>query len=198
MAWTTGRATGTGLGWREFLAGAVSSGLALHALIAVASNPRTSPTDAQAINDLYLPICALTTLLDGLVDYEQDIQQMGHRGYIRFYDDEALELAIIQVVRQASRQALNTHNPGHHLVTLSGIVAYHSTTPAARNDLATGKLLRASKELGVLGAPTRAIVTAWRYAEQANSRFLMAAAPLTVNGRLPFVTTEARAMVGLP
>jgi tetraprenyl-beta-curcumene synthase len=170
-AWTIGRATGTALGWREFLAGAVSSGLALHALIAVASNPRTSPTDAQAIDDLYLPICALTTLLDGLVDYEQDIQQTGHLGYIRFYeDDEALALAIIDVVRQASRRALSTQDAGHHLVTLSGIVAYHATTPAAKTGLATGKLLGASGGLGPLDGATRAILTAWRYAEQASSR----------------------------
>ena len=40
--WATCNARGTGLQWREFIAGAVSSGLALHALIATAADPRTT------------------------------------------------------------------------------------------------------------------------------------------------------------
>jgi tetraprenyl-beta-curcumene synthase len=39
--WAKNNATGTDLQWREFLAGAVSSGLALHALIATAAHTHT-------------------------------------------------------------------------------------------------------------------------------------------------------------
>ncbi len=171
QSWAAAHAVGTDLGWREFLAGAVSSGLVLHVLIAAAANPRTSPADAQAIDDLYLPICALTTLLDGLVDYEQDLQQMGRPGYIRFYEnDEALTLAIVNLVRQASTQAPKTQHAGHHLLTLSGILAYYSSAPTA-NSNAHRKLLRASRKLGVLGTPTHAILTGWRYVERTRPRF---------------------------
>jgi tetraprenyl-beta-curcumene synthase len=165
-SWATAHAVGTDLGWREFLAGAVSSGLALHALIAAAADPRTSSADARAIDDLYLPICALTTLLDGLVDYDQDLQQMGHPGYIRFYDnDETLALAIVNLIQQASTRAPKIQHTGHHLLTLSGILAYYSSAPTA-NTVGHTKLLRASGKLGVLGTPTHAILTVWRYAEQ--------------------------------
>ena len=85
--WAIANAAGTGLQWREFLAGAVSSGLALHALIAAAADPHTSRQQALAADELYLSVCAVTTLLDGLVDYEQDMRSMGQPGYIRYYAD---------------------------------------------------------------------------------------------------------------
>ena len=76
--WAKSNAHNTGLQWREFLAGAVSSGLSLHALIATAADPVTTQEQARAVDEVYLSICALTTLLDGLIDYEQDMRSMGH------------------------------------------------------------------------------------------------------------------------
>ena len=49
-------------------------------LIAAAADPRTSPEQALAVDEVYLSICALTTLLDGLVDHEQDMSSTGNPG----------------------------------------------------------------------------------------------------------------------
>lgn len=72
--WARHEAKGTGLQWRELLAGAASSVLVLHALIAAAADPGTTPEEAGEIESAYLSTCVLLTLLDGLVDHEEDTQ----------------------------------------------------------------------------------------------------------------------------
>jgi tetraprenyl-beta-curcumene synthase len=67
--WARGEAHGTTLQWREFAAGAACSVLALHALIAAAADPHTTPEQAQAIDTAYLFTGAMVTLLDGVVDH---------------------------------------------------------------------------------------------------------------------------------
>ena len=70
--WARREAEGTGLEWRELLAGAASSVLVLHALIAAAADPRTTGAEAEEIASAYLYMCVPLTLLDGLVDHEED------------------------------------------------------------------------------------------------------------------------------
>lgn len=93
-------------------------------------------------------------------------------------------------VQMCGLTARSTQNAGHHLITLSGIVAYHSTTPAAKNGLATERLLRASRELGALGAPTHAILTACAMPSK-RARDSRGSNHPRSKGRLPFVTKEA-------
>ena len=69
--WAKGEADGTGLQWRELLAGAASSVLVLHALIVAAADPSTTPVQAGEIESAYLSTCSVLTLLDGLVDHDQ-------------------------------------------------------------------------------------------------------------------------------
>ncbi len=63
----------------------------VHALIAAAADPRTTPEEADEIESAYLSTCVLLTLLDGLVDHEQDTRpQAGGAaglGYIGLYED---------------------------------------------------------------------------------------------------------------
>jgi tetraprenyl-beta-curcumene synthase len=165
--WTKNNAIGTGLQWQEFLAGAVSSGLALHALIAVAAHPHTSHEQALAIDDVYLSVCALTTLLDGLVDYEQDIRITGQPGYIRYYDDrDALARGLMSVVHRAARGALDIPNGTHHLMTLIGVVAYYISAPTASSEFARPVIEQTQNELKPLITPTLAIMRAWRSAKR--------------------------------
>ena len=134
--WAKRNAVPTGLQWREFLAGAVSSGLALHALIAAAADPRTTREQALAIDEVYLSVCALTTLLDSLIDYEQD-RSMGQPGYIRYYEDrDALAQGLRSVIHRAAARARDTPNGAYHLMTLVGVVAYYSSAPTASSEFA--------------------------------------------------------------
>lgn len=168
--WATTNAAGTGLGWREFLAGAVSSGLALHALTAAAADPHTSQQQALAIDELYLSVCAVTTLLDGLIDYEQDMHNMGQPGYIRYYEDrDALTQGLTSVIHRAERGARHIPSSAYHLMTLVGVVAYYVSAPSASSEFARDLIGQIRRDLKPLITPTLAIMRAWRIAKRARA-----------------------------
>ncbi len=169
-AWATTNAAGTGLGWREFLAGAVSSGLALHALITAASDPRTSQPQALAIDEFYLSACALTTLLDGLVDYDQDMRNMGQPGYIRYYEGrDTLTQALRGVIHHAERGAHHIPNSTHHLMTLVGVAAYYVSAPSSSNELARDITGQIHRDLKPLITSTLTVMRTWRTAKRARA-----------------------------
>jgi tetraprenyl-beta-curcumene synthase len=163
-AWATENAAGTELGWLEFLAGAVSSTLALHALVAAAADPRTTSTHADAVDRLYLSIAALTTLLDCLIDHEQDVQNMGHAGYTRYYhDDDALAHGLSTLIRQAVDRARDVPNRPHHLMTLAGVVAYYASAPTAS---AQPRIAAVRRDIGPTVIPPLTIMRTWRTAKR--------------------------------
>jgi hypothetical protein len=169
--WATSNALDTGLQWQEFLAGAVSSGLSLHALIAAAGDPRTSREQAIAVDDVYLSVCAVTTLLDGLVDYEQDMRNMGQPGYIRYYENhDALAHGLKSVIHRAAKIARDIPNGTYHLMTLIGVVAYYLSTPTASSEYARDVTEQIHRELKPHITPPLAVMRAWRTAKHARNR----------------------------
>ncbi len=168
--WAIANAAGTGLQWREFLAGAVSSGLSLHALIAAAADSHTTHRQALAIDETYLSVCALTTLLDGLVDYEQDMRSTGQPGYIRYYEDHpTLVEALRSVIHRARRGALRIPNSTYHLMTLVGVVSYYISAPSASSDFARDITGQIHRDLKPLITPTLTIMRTWRIAKRART-----------------------------
>ena len=155
------------LQWRAFLAGAMSSGLALHALIALAANPRASREQALAVDALYLSLCALTTLLDGLVDHEQDVLSTGRPGYLRYYEDRAaLAQGLGSVIDRAAQKAQEAPDDAHHMVTLVGIVAYYASAPTASSEFAWPALQRVTHDLEPAIGPILALMRTWRAAKR--------------------------------
>jgi tetraprenyl-beta-curcumene synthase len=164
--WADARMPGTGLGWRELLAGAASSVLAVHALIAAAADPRTTPSEAEAIAAAYLSIGAAITVLDSLVDREADVAA-GKAGFVTLYDDPAaLPGTLAQVVRQGAAQARGLRHGGHHVMTVTGAVAYWTTDPGADGTLAAPVAKRVRRELRPLIWPTLVVMRAWRGAKR--------------------------------
>jgi tetraprenyl-beta-curcumene synthase len=165
--WARNNALGTGLQWREFLAGSVSSGLSLHALIAIAGDPHTSREQALAVDEVYLSVCAVTTLLDGLIDYEQDMHNMGHPGYVRYYENQdALTQGLRYVIRRAACNGRDLPNSAYHLMTLIGVVAYYLSAPTASDEYARGVTWQIRRELKPLITPSLTIMRAWRIAKR--------------------------------
>jgi tetraprenyl-beta-curcumene synthase len=163
--WAKAQAAGTALQWREFMAGAVSSVLTVHALIAAAAQERTTPAEAAAIDSAYLSIAALSTMLDGAIDYEPD-SAAGEAWYVGHYESiEALADRAAEVAREARRQAQALPNAAHHAMTLAGIAAYYTSAPAAARGIAAPVSKRVRGELGALIAPTLAVMRAWRAAK---------------------------------
>ncbi len=164
--WGTHEARGSPLEWREFIAGAVASVLALHALIAAAADPRTTPGQAVEIDTAYLSISALSTMLDSLIDYAHDLDT-GRPWYLQRYEDRSL-LAdqLTHVTRVAAGQARTLPHAAHHIMTLVGVVAYYTSAPSASDDIAQPLIAHIQRELRPLITPTLAVMHAWRIAKR--------------------------------
>jgi len=159
------------LGWREYLAGAVASVLAVHSLIAYSAEESATEEEAEALDDAYLWISALSTMLDSLVDYERDVAS-GDPWLVRLYGADVRLFAdrLVEVANGAvSRARLLPHGP-HHLMTLMGVVAYYTSAPEARGELARPMVARLHRELGPSILPTLAVMRAWRLAKRVRRR----------------------------
>lgn len=165
-SWAKDQADDGYLGWQEFLAGAASSVLAVHALIAAAAEPQLTSQDAAGIDRAYLSICALSTILDGLVDYEQD-QQAAQAGYLGYYqDDEQVARSLAQAARHAIQNARELPHAAHHLMTLVGVAGYYTSAPTAKSHLAQAGTRQLRRELSPLITPVLGIMRAWRAAKR--------------------------------
>ena len=168
--WAREATNGSGLDWREYLAGALSSVLAVHALIALAGDERTTAAHAAPIDDVYLALGALSTMLDSLVDHEQDAAD-GTLAHIDCYDDRSLlGERLVGVAQQAATRARDAPASAHHLMTIAGIAAYYTSAPSATSELAAPVMSRIERELRPLITPTLAVMRAWRLAKRVRAR----------------------------
>jgi tetraprenyl-beta-curcumene synthase len=155
--------------WREYLAGAVASVLAVHALIAAAADEKIGEEQAHAIDAAYLSISALSTMLDSLIDHERDMR-LGDPWLVRLYGDEgALGARLPHAAKRALAQVLLLPNSAHHLMTLSGVVAYYSSAPEARHGAARRSVIELHRELRPIILPTLAVMRTWRLAKRARN-----------------------------
>jgi tetraprenyl-beta-curcumene synthase len=169
-AWAQSEARGTGLQWQELTAGAASSVLAVHALIAAAADARSTPAQAARIEAAYMSICALLTLLDGLIDHETD-EWVGELGYLGLYEDRGLlGPALSGMAARAARQAYELPDGVQHLVMLTGVVAYYASAPGASGELARPLIRQARSSLRPLISPTLLVMRAWRLARRLRGR----------------------------
>jgi tetraprenyl-beta-curcumene synthase len=167
--WGRSESQGTGLAWREFVSGSASSVLVLHALIAAAADPATTPEAAERIAEAYLSTCVVLTLLDGLVDYDQDkaLDGLTRPGYLGLFEDrDELPEVLGQAARRAATQARGLPNGADHVMLLTGVVAYYSSAPGAENEVARPAIATVRRALEPLISPTLATMRAWRSARR--------------------------------
>jgi hypothetical protein len=164
--WARDAATDTPLQWRELIAGAASSVLAVHALIAAAADPRTTAAEAAELADTYLMIGVLITALDSLIDHAEDLSS-GEDGFIGLYEDHGqLTQALLDVAgRTVAKASIVKHGP-HHVMTLAGVVAYYTSAPAARTAIARPIAAQLQAQLRPLIIPTLAVMRTWRLAKR--------------------------------
>jgi len=168
--WARATTNGSGLDWREYLAGAASSVLAVHVLIALAGDERTTAAHAAAIDEVYLAMGVLSTMLDSVVDYEQDAAA-GTLAYINHYPERSLlGQRLVHVARQAAMRARDAPASAHHLMTMAGVAAYYTSAPSATSELASPVTSRIQSELRPLITPTLAVMRAWRAAKRLRAR----------------------------
>jgi hypothetical protein len=167
--WSREQGHRTGLGWREALAGSASSVLVVHALVVAATDPATTTARAQALAWAYLRVCVVLTLLDSLVDRDED-EREGRDGYAGLYAG-ANELArtLGEATRSAREQTRALPDGGHHEAMLAGVAAYFGTLPGAKTDFARPVMATVNKELQPTVTPARAVMGAWRLARRARA-----------------------------
>jgi tetraprenyl-beta-curcumene synthase len=164
--WAAEHARGSGLQWREYLAGAASSVLAVHALIAFAGREHTTSAHGAALDRVYLALGVFATMLDSVVDYEHDAAN-GTLAFIGHYADSAtLAERLADVAHYAAAHARHAPAGAHHLMTLTGIAAYYTSAPSAEDEWARPVSSRVQAELRPLIAPTLAVMRAWRIAKR--------------------------------
>jgi tetraprenyl-beta-curcumene synthase len=168
--WARATTNGSGLDWREYLAGAASSVLAVHALMALAGDERTMAQHAAPIDEVYLALGVLSTMLDGVVDYERDAAD-GTVAFVDHYEDSSiLGERLVDVAHHAAGRAREAPASAHHLMTMVGIAAYYTSAPSAGSKLAWPVTNRVQRELRPLITPTLAVMRAWRLAKRVRAR----------------------------
>lgn len=153
----------TGLRWWETGAGAGST-LTLFVLIASAADPSLTPSDVPAIENAYFPwIGALHSLLDSLVDHEEDLAT-GERGLIDCYPsptDAATRMRMI--ASEALRRAAALPSGRRHVLIVAAMTSFYicelHNSASTHAQLAGPSVLEA---IGGLATPTMAILGARR------------------------------------
>jgi tetraprenyl-beta-curcumene synthase len=168
--WAAREAEGTGLIWWEFTAGATASVLAMHALIAAAADARIDSAEARRIDDAYLRISAVSTLLDSLIDLPRDVRESGH-SFVGYYEDEAERSERLSAVASAAVAATRELRHGaHHYMTTVGVAAYYLSAAEADEPYARPAKASVVAELRPLIAPTLGIFHLWRMAKRLRAR----------------------------
>lgn len=132
--------------WWERAAGAASS-LAVHALFVAAADPRTSRAEAVQIDRAYFPsICALSTLLDSLIDQGDD-EVTGEHCYITYYKTPSeVAIRLEAIAREGAVSVLRLRRARRHAVITAGVAGFYLSATSARRGTAaraTEKVLAA-------------------------------------------------------
>jgi tetraprenyl-beta-curcumene synthase len=115
------------------LAAAASSTLAIHSLLALASEARVSDRDVVDLQAAYFPwINVVSTMLDSHVDRAQDAAT-GDHSYVAYYGDPAVAATrIAELVLGAVNRARALKRGSRHALVASGMVAMFLSSDAAR------------------------------------------------------------------
>ncbi len=157
VSWTASQADRGGYLWWELAAGGISC-LSLHALFAAAAS-KTTLAEAERIDTAYSPpICAISALLDSLIDYPHDASGTNH-SFVGHYDtcsQAAERFAAITTEARALSSTLRHHC--RHMVILAGIASFYLSAPEARTEFAEPVATRTLDCLGPASAPILAVM----------------------------------------
>lgn len=161
--WSLTQWPGRHFTWWELAAGATAP-LSLYAHIAAATDPRTTPDDVAAVEAAYYPsICALSNLLDGLVDHADDAARAEHN-YIAYYvSNTAAADRLGTITNCALAGARRLRHGSRHAVIVTGIAGFYLSTPGASSDFALPVTRSVVESLGPTFSPILAAVRLRRH-----------------------------------
>jgi tetraprenyl-beta-curcumene synthase len=131
LEWARADERGGPLEWWETAAAGISS-LRVHALLAAAADPRTTAMSAQRTARAYTEICALSTLLDSLVDLDAD-NRSGNLSYFAQYPSPAAAASGMRRLAARSRAGASRLPLGRvHRVIVAGLAGFYLSDEGAR------------------------------------------------------------------
>ncbi len=139
--------------WWEVAAASASS-LAVLALMATAADPASTRSDTDAIEHAYFPwIGALNTLLDSLVDLQEDANS-NRFSLLDYYSSPHEAAERMSMLAKQSMQA--THSLPHgkqHALILAGMSSFYLATPEAQQPAARQAADSIESELAPMAGP---------------------------------------------
>jgi tetraprenyl-beta-curcumene synthase len=140
----------SGLHWFQ-TAAAGGSSLAIHALIATAAIPDVTPVQVAGLQDAYFPwICALHSLLDSLIDVQED-ELAGQRNLLSYHGSpRQAAFAMKMLAKRASGAAGRLPDAPRHQVILAAMTAYYLSSPEAATPDARTSAAAVADALGPL------------------------------------------------
>lgn len=122
--------------WWELAAAGVSS-LALHAVLAAAATPGMTSYEAQRIGAAYFPsVCAISALLDSLIDLERDANTTNHRFAAHYISSDHAAERYAAIIVDAETQLSRLQQARRHRVLLAGVLGYYLSAREARSEFA--------------------------------------------------------------
>jgi len=167
LAWASSEAAhrqhhdrGPELSWWE-VGAAGGSSLAAFALFAAATDPRTDTARAAAIDDAYFPwIGAVNSLLDGVVDRQEDDATGQHRLVDYYTSPEHITERLELITTQAMARAKELQPRHGHTLIVAAMTSFYLSNPATGASDLHALRSRLRKSVGVLDAPTMLVMRA--------------------------------------
>lgn len=164
--WSRAQGRAGELEWWEVAGGAISS-LAVHALFAAAATPGITRSETALIDAAYFPwACALSTLLDSVIDRAEDAAaaRPNHRALSYYRTDAEAAERIAFIARRSLDATSLLPRPRWHLTIVLGVAAWYLSSPdaTAAENAAITRPVRAA--LGTQLAPLLAVLRVRRRA----------------------------------
>lgn len=137
------------LHWNEFAA-ATGSTLGVFMLMAAATHPHLSESEAEAIKAAYFPyICGEHILLDYLIDQQED-REGGDLNFCVYYaSPEHAAERIGYIVKEAKRSASRLKSSRFHRMVVEGLMALYLSDPKASGQ----RKVRVTRGILMRGSP---------------------------------------------
>lgn len=176
LAWASSEAAhhrhhdrGPELSWWE-VGAAGGSSLAAFALFAAATDPRTGPAHAAAIDDAYFPwIGAVNSLLDSVVDRQEDDVTGQHRLLDYYASPEHVTERLELITTHAMARARELQPRHGHTLIVAAMTSFYLSNPATGAPDLHALRSRLRKSVGVLDAPTMLVMRARGAAKRVRS-----------------------------
>lgn len=163
--WAVSQPDGARYLWWELAAAGISC-LAIHALFAAAACT-TTLDEAQRVDAAYYPpVCAISALLDSLIDRTHDAAGTNH-SFVGHYATRALTARrFASIASEARALSSGLAKRARHAVIIAGIASFYLSAPEARSELARPA---AARTLDCLGATTKPMIAVMRWRRAARA-----------------------------